>query len=147
MKRGCAAAIAVSCLSGVLISIMIRLNASLAESIGILESSFMAHAVGALVGFFCVVYGAGLRRLRQVRGLPWSYPLIAGISGVIIVCVENMVIPQVGMVLGVGLFLIGNIVFATVADHFGWFGLSMHKFSLRRLMGVFMAIAGLFMVL
>lgn len=139
-------AICLSLLSGVFIAVMVILNASLGNHIGVLESSFVAHLVGATFG--AISCGFFLRRnpLHKIIQTP-KYLLLGGFFGVLIVLISNAVVPKLGMVLTVGLFLIGNLIFAVISDHFGCFQLPIYKVSWRRVLGLLSAMIGLILVL
>ena len=66
---------------------------------------------------------------------------------ILIVIVSNAAVVHLGMVLTVGLFLVGNLLFAAVADHFGFFGLPIFRMTIRRAIGLMVAGVGLIFVL
>ncbi len=139
-------AIALSLLSGFFIAIMVILNASLGGRIGILESSFVVHLVGALSGVIVVALFLRTNRLRHMAKAP-KYLLSGGVMGVAAVLISNAVVPRLGMLLTTGLFLTGNLIAAVVIDHFGLFCLPLYKISWRRTLGLLSAITGLILVL
>lgn len=138
-------AILLSLLSGFLIAIMITLNASLGGRIGIIESTFIVHLVGALFGIIMMGLFFRENKMHKIGKTP-KYLFFSGVLGVLIVLTANAVVPKLGMVLAVGLFLTGNLFFAVVVDHFGLLNLPVYKISWRRALGLVSAIIGLILV-
>ncbi len=153
-------AILFSMLAGVFVAVATRLNASLGERIGILESSFVIHLAGALFAFFLILLffrkeRGVLRRApsKQLAGRQDErektpvYLFGGGVLGIVIVLCANLSVPKLGMVLTMGIFLMGNLIFAVAADHFGFFGLPVFKITRRRLLGLACTALGLMFVL
>ncbi|MBI4124515.1 MAG: DMT family transporter [Deltaproteobacteria bacterium] len=139
-------AVLLSLLSGFFIAVMVILNASLGRHIGILESSFVVHLVGTIVGMILLVFFMPKNLLSQIGTAP-KYLFGGGVLGVLIVLIANAVVPKLGMVLTLGLFLTGQLLFAVIADHFGLFHLPVYKVSWRRAWGLISAFAGLLLLL
>lgn len=139
-------AIALSLVSGFLIAVMVILNASLGRHIGVLESSFVVHLVGAVFGILWVLPLLRNRGPSAVGKMP-KHLFLGGVLGVLIVLIANAAVPRLGMVATVGLFLAGNLFFAAAADHFGLFHLPVLKISRRRMAGLASALTGLILVL
>lgn len=139
-------AIFLSALSGVLIAVMMLLNASLGAAIGVLESSFVVHLVGTLFAFVLILFFFRGSNVFQIKKTP-KHLFAGGLLGVVVVLISNFVVPKLGMVLTAGLFLTGNMIFAVVADHFGLFNLPVFKVTKRRMVGLLCAAMGLFLAL
>ncbi|NBC86994.1 MAG: hypothetical protein GVY25_12465 [Bacteroidetes bacterium] len=124
--------------AGVFVALMIRLNATLGEHIGVLEGSFVVHLVGTVFAALIV--------------LPRRQPVVpgrlrrGGVLGVAIVMVANIVVPVLGVALTLCLSVAANLSFSTVSDHFGWFGLPQFRVSRRRLFGLALVVLGVVLV-
>ncbi|MBI4126192.1 MAG: DMT family transporter [Deltaproteobacteria bacterium] len=134
-----------SILAGTLIAFVVRINASLGQHLGLLESSFLIHFIGAVFALPIVLVWGRFSR-DQLRAAP-RYLLLGGVFGMLIVIISNAAVAHLGMVLTVGLFLVGNLLFAAVADHFCFFGLPVFRMTMRRAVGLMVAGVGLIFVL
>lgn len=133
-------------LAGIFIAVMARLNATLGEVVGVLESTFLIHWIGALFAIPLILLFFRGERSKWKRGAP-VYLFGGGMLGVAIVLAANLAVPRLGLLFTMGLFLAGNLLFAVIADHFGFFNIPVFKISRRRIMGILCAITGLTLVL
>ncbi|MDO8527611.1 MAG: DMT family transporter [Deltaproteobacteria bacterium] len=132
--------------AGVLGAFMMRLNALLGMHIGALESAFVVHLAGFLFGLVLLVLFSALRPTRGAQKIP-PYLFFLGFVGILVVVGSNLTVVKVGMVLSVGLFITGNLVFGMIADHFGLMGLPVRKMNGMRFAGLVCALTGLFLIL
>ncbi|MDP2600739.1 MAG: DMT family transporter [Deltaproteobacteria bacterium] len=135
-----------SMLSGIFIALMARLNATLGEHIGVLESSFLVHFIGAVFAIPLIFLFFKKECPKWKKGAP-IYLFGGGLLGIVIVSAANLAVPRLGVLLTMGLFLTGNFLFAVIADHFGFFNLPVFKITTRRVTGLLCAVAGLMLVL
>lgn len=140
-----ATAIAAGVGAGILVAILTRLNASLGVRIGVLESSFFVHLVGALLAFVIILRKFNREFVRRSLSLP-RFLLTGGLFGVAIVFMVNIIVPILGMVVTISLLVTADLVFSTVADHFGLWGLDKFQITSRRVLGLLVACAGLLLV-
>ena len=137
-------ALGVSMGAGILVAVMIRLNATLGAHIGVLESSFVVHAIGTAFATGLLVPRLALLRTRIQKPAPHLF--LGGVCGVFIVLLANVVVPFLGVALMLSLSIAANLVVSTVADHYGWFGLPIVPLSKRRIAGVVLALLGVGLV-
>lgn len=130
--------------AGLLVAVMIRLNATLGEHIGVLESSFAVHVGGTV--FATVLLLPRLGRLRHTVGTPSPVLFGGGVLGVLIVLLANVLVPMLGVALTLSLSVIANLLFSTLADHFGWLGLPVIPVTWQRVAGLALAIVGVVLV-
>lgn len=138
-------AVLVSIAGGLLLGVAIRLNATLGEYVGVLESSFIVHLTGTLFALLLV----GARLNRSVWGMLRRSPrheLTGGIIGVVMVLLANITVPQLGVALAVSLFVAADLFFSSVSDHFGWLGLPQIRVSPQRVIGLLLVLAGVLLV-
>jgi len=138
-------AVAVALVAGLFVALMIRLNATLGEHIGVLEGSFVVHLVGT--GFAALLLLPRGRRAigGAVRDAP-GYAFVGGVLGVVIVMLANVVVPVLGVALTLSLSVAANLSFSTLSDHFGWFGLPAFRVSTRRVVGLLLVLVGVLLV-
>lgn len=138
-------AVAASVVAGGFVAVMIRLNATLGEHVGVLEGSFVVHLVGTAFATLLVVPRFEWARVRRLRATP-AMLFVGGAIGVFIVMLANVVVPVLGIALTLSLSVAANLTFSTVADHFGWFGLPVFPVTLRRLVGLLLTLLGVLLV-
>jgi len=138
-------AVTASVVAGAFVAIMIRLNATLGEHVGVLESSFVVHLVGTAFSTLLVVPRFGWQRVRNLRATP-ARLFAGGALGVFIVLLANVVVPVLGIALTLSLSVAANLTFSTLADHFGWFGLPVFPVTARRLVGLALTLLGVLLV-
>jgi len=138
-------AVLVSIAAGLLLGVAIRLNATLGEYVGVLESSFIVHLTGTL--FALLLVGARLNRSvwETLRRSP-PHELTGGMIGVVMVLLANVTVPQLGVALAVSLFVAADLFFSSVSDHFGWLGLPRIHVSPRRVIGLLLVLTGVLLV-
>ena len=138
-----AAALAV----GVLVSFQPLMNAILARAIG---SPYGAAAISLVVAglggaALATVAGRGEISRSTLAAVPW-WVFLAGLIGVVFVAGGVVLAP----VLGAQLFFVtvigGQLIGATLADHFGLFGLAVRPLSLERALGLALVVGGALLV-
>lgn len=140
-----AIAIGGSALAGIFVAFLMRINATLGEHIGVLEATFVVHAVGTV--FALLLIGTRLTKnfWRELRRGP-AHELSGGVIGVLIVLLGNIVVPPLGVALALSLFVAADIFFSTVSDHFGWLGLPQVKVTGRRMIGLMFVLVGVLLL-
>lgn len=138
-------AIIFSILSGFVLAVMIRLNASLGVAIGTMEATWVIHCVGMIAAILVCVYRRQFQWVPRLKTVPW-FLLLGGVYGVIMVWIGNIVIPQLGMAISSGIFITVNLISSCVIDHWGWLGMPQTTISWRRLGGVMVAVVGVVLI-
>ncbi len=130
--------------SGCLIAMQSPVNAALSRQTGALEASLLSFLTGTLFLLVAVIaLGKGsLFRFFEAPCWQWS----GGLLGAILVFSSILSVPRIGA-LSTGLAMIaGNLAMAALIDNYGWFGVPVSAFTLRRLAGLCMVGAGLFFI-
>ncbi|WP_022835485.1 DMT family transporter [Salisaeta longa] len=143
--RTTALAYGASLATGVLVAFQIRINATLGQYVGPLESSFIVHFVGALVGLLLVLPRREARSITRYQNIPWR-EYTGGLMGVFMVLVANLIVPHLGTALAVSLFVAADLFFSSLADRFGWFGLPQIRLSRLRIAGLVLVVLGVLLV-
>lgn len=127
-------------LIGALISIMISFNAGLESRVGSAYSVVIIHAVGLIA--ILIVAAVKKEKLVIKDSLPF-YLYLGGIFGVTLTLVNVITIGSIGVALTTALAVFGQLVFSSLVDHFGLFGLTKYKFNPKKLIGFMIVFIGL----
>lgn len=79
-----------------------------------------------------------------LREANW-YAYIGGVLGVIVVMGSTFLIPRVGVTIASSVIIVSQLAFAVAADHFGWFGIPEIPFTLTKIAGLGLMIAGIYL--
>lgn len=127
-------------LIGALISIMISFNSGLEGYVGSTYSVVIIHAIG----FIAILIVAAIKKEKVVikEAIPF-YLFLGGIFGVMLTLVNVITIGSIGVALTTALAVFGQLVFSSLVDHFGLFGLTKYEFNPKKLVGLLIVFVGL----
>ena len=127
-------------LIGALISIMISFNSGLEGYVGSTYSVVIIHAIGLIA----ILIVAAIKKEKIVikEAIPF-YLFLGGIFGVMLTLVNVITIGSIGVALTTALAVFGQLVFSSLVDHFGLFGLTKYEFNPKKLVGFFIVLVGL----
>ncbi len=127
-------------LIGALISIMISFNSGLEDHVGSTYSVVIIHAVGLIA----ILIVAAIKKERMVikEYIPF-YLFLGGIFGVMLTLVNIITIGSIGVALTTALAVFGQLIFSSLVDHFGLFGLTKYEFNPKKLVGLIIVFIGL----
>ena len=127
-------------LIGALISIMISFNSGLEGYVGSTYSVVLIHAIGLIA----ILIVAAIKKEKMVikEAIPF-YLFLGGIFGVMLTLVNIITIGGIGVALTTALAVFGQLVFSSLVDHFGLFGLTKYEFNPKKLVGFFIVLVGL----
>ena len=125
---------------GALISVMISFNSGLEGYVGSTYSVVIIHAVGLIA----ILIVAAIKKEKIVikEAIPF-YLFLGGILGVMLTLVNIITIGGIGVALTTALAVFGQLVFSSLVDHFGLFGLTKYEFNPTKLVGFFIVLVGL----
>lgn len=125
---------------GALISVMISFNSGLEGYVGSTYSVVIIHAVGLIA----ILIVAAIKKEKIVikEAIPF-YLFLGGIFGVTLTLVNIITIGGIGVALTTALAVFGQLVFSSLVDHFGLFGLTKYEFNPKKLVGFFIVLVGL----
>lgn len=131
--------------SGAIMAVQGSVNALLGKVSGLWEATFVVHAVGTVFAGVLLLFlrGGGLSRLGQA---PW-YAWTGGILGVLIIYGVARSIPKVGVAPATTAIILGQVLTATVIDHFGLLGMTRLPFNYWRVVGTVLLAAGAWFLL
>lgn len=127
-------------LIGALISIMISFNSGLEGYVVSTYSVVLIHAIGLIA----ILIVAAIKKEKMVikEAIPF-YLFLGGIFGVMLTLVNVITIGSIGVALTTALAVFGQLVFSSLVDHFGLFGLTKYEFNPKKLVGLFIVFVGL----
>ena len=131
--------------AGLLLSMVVRVNATLGTRIGEIEATFVIHLVGTLFALVLVSPWLGTDFWKTLSGRPWV-EFTGGVISVGMVLIANLVVPHLGTALAVSLFVAGDLFFSTLSDMRKWMGVMKIQLSWRRMVGLLLAITGVLLV-
>lgn len=128
---------------GACLSLQPPINAVLARTVGsaLLASTISIAISLALVLAIWLVWGRGTGDLGQVGALPW-WIVLGGVFGVVFVAGSIVVAPVTGVALFFVCVVAGQLVGATVVDHYGSFGVSIRPVGTAKVLGLALVLAG-----
>lgn len=134
-----------SACAGLMLSVVVRVNATLGTEIGEVEATFVVHLIGTVFALLITLPWLGPPFWEELADRPWV-ELSGGLLSVAMVLVANLAVPHLGTALAVSLFVAGDLFFSTVSDQAGWLDLIQIQVSVRRLLGLLLAFAGVLLI-
>ncbi|MHA3976453.1 DMT family transporter [Halovulum sp. GXIMD14794] len=135
-------------LLGALVAMQPLINAVLAAAVGspavATTISIFVAFLGALMLLAVMGTGAGLSR-AALASVPW-WAYLAGFIGTLFVGGAIVIAPVTGALVFFVCIVAGQLVGATLADHFGAFGLENRPVSALRIAGLALVLIGAVMV-
>ena len=134
-------------LIGTLLAIQGSINTQLTT---FLKHPLQGALVNFLVGFMCLVGLNFIFRTQvpdwgQVKVAPW-YLFAGGLLGAVFVSSVIFFIPKIGVTTVLAASIAGQLIAASIIDHFGFFGLAVHSISAGRIAGILLLIGGIFLI-
>ena len=133
----------ISIFTGVILAIMISLNGEVGNVAGNYASSVIIQFVG-LIGILIVLI-ATKSKFKNLKGIPF-YMFTGGLIGILTVLFTNIGFMGLGVSLTVSLSLLGQLVTSLVIDHFGYFDMPVVKFDKKKILGLVIIIAGIYVM-
>ena len=144
MDRGVAIVLATAFGGG--LALQAPFNSTLARSVGDLQASVVAFAVGLTALAAASVVAGGLGGIANAGDAPW-WALVGG--GLVSACYVASIIWTV-RALGLGgltaVTIAGTFTVAMTVDHFGWLGVDRQPVTLAKLAGIGLIAAGTWLV-
>lgn len=130
--------------TGCMIAMQAPINAVLSRGIGTLEAALVSFAGGFLaLAAATAFFGKGnLLKAATVPFWQWS----GGLLGAFMVLTAIVSVPRIGALSTALAMITGNLAMAAFIDNYGWFGVPVTPFGLRRLAGFCLVLAGLYLV-
>lgn len=128
--------------AGVAASVQISTLGLLGQRVGELEAAAFAFLLTAIAGvLILLVARRSLAGYGQALASPW-WMWLGGLSGVFIVSAVIVSGPRIGVIATSALLIAGQLVSASVIDHYGWIGVDRVPLSATRVAGIVLLLAG-----
>jgi len=128
---------------------------SIQGSINAQISSFLKHPLQASLTNFVVgtivlillniILRTTMPTFNELKTIPW-YLFLGGVIGAMFVTSVVLLIPKIGVTTMLAASIAGQLIVATVIDHFGYFNVTVHPVSLSRIAGIIMLVLGIFLI-
>ena len=134
-------------LAGIAMSVQSGINAQLKNQLNhSIFASFISFLVGIIPLILILIFQKqpipSFETLSQVNG--WKY--IGGLLGAFIVTASLLSITQIGATNMFMIIVTGQLIMALLMDHYGWVGMNIEKISLQKIGGVFLMLAGVYLI-
>ena len=134
--------IPVGLLGGMAIGVQSPMSSIISQRLGMMESVFIIHAGGAIAALIPLfIFGS---KLGEWRSVPW-YTLVAGAFGLIVISAMGYMIPRIGAAGALITLLAGQILVASLLDHFGLLGMTPRAIDLQRIIGFGVVMVGVWL--
>ncbi len=133
----------IGCLVAVQGSINTQLTTYLKHPIQGALVSFVVGALSLLALNF--IFRTQIPDWEHVKTAPW-YLFAGGLLGAIFVSSVIFFIPKIGVTTVLAASIAGQLIAASVIDHFGFFGLTVHPISAGRISGILLLTGGIFLI-
>ena len=132
-------------IGGVAIGLQGPFSSIIGQRLGILESVFIIHLGGAIAALIpLLLMGGG--KLAAWNSLPW-YLLCGGFFGLVVVSAISYMIPHIGAAPAMVLIVAGQLLTASLLDHFGGFGLAVKPLELQKAVGLLVVFLGVWLTI
>jgi len=133
----------VGLIAGMAVGVQAPLASVIGKQVGILESAFIVHLVGALSALILLIALRG-GNLGSWRDVPW-YAYAAGGLGVLIISTLSFLIPRAGVATTFVVIVAGQLFIAAFIDHFGLLSAPVREFDFPRLVGLLVVFGGVWL--
>jgi transporter family-2 protein len=134
--------ILIGLVGGMSIGLQGPLSSMITQKLGSLESVFIIHLGGAVAALIPMLFFGS--KLGQWKSVPW-YALIAGAFGLIVISAMGYMIPRIGAAGALITLMAGQILVASILDHFGLLGMSTRAIDLQRIIGFGVVMLGVWL--
>ena len=112
--------LAVVVLAGAVLSVQAAINGRLGESVGVLRSSLLTFAVGAVVIGLLIFFFEPVQAVSLLDVPKWQ--LTGALFGVVYMMVMVGAVPVVGTAVATVAVIVGQLGMGMLIDNFGWLG-------------------------
>jgi transporter family-2 protein len=111
-----------------------------------LQAAFVNFFVGTVALFALnVLFRTEIPGTKELMRVP-AYLFFGGVLGAIFVTSVVMLIPKIGVSTMLAASVAGQLIVSSVIDHFGFFNVPVHPFSMGRMGGILLLLTGVFLV-
>lgn len=134
------------------VGVMVVIQGGINSRLGILLNNSLLATLIALTmaaSFTLIAVLITVRQfpsMYQLREIPVYMWVLGGLLSFLAVTLFYYVIPKVGISTAVTFGLAGQLLFAAIAGHFGWFNMPLEPFTMKKIAGLFIMIVGVILI-
>ena len=131
--------------AGIALATQSAINTQLAKAMSgeAVIATFISFAVGTIVLFFIALVKTDLwGNLSTIPSQPW-WKLIGGVLGAIVVFTTVLLAPKLGITAMLFFIIVGQLITATIIDHFGLIGMPIREVNITKFIGLIIVAFGL----
>ncbi|MFO2465930.1 DMT family transporter [Pseudomonas sp. 15FMM2] len=106
--------------AGAVLSVQAAVNGRLGQTVGVLRSSLLTFAVGALVTGLLILFFEPAQAVSLLQVPKWQ--LTGSLFGVVYMIVMVGAVPVVGTAVATVAVIVGQLAMGMLIDNFGWLG-------------------------
>ena len=131
-------------IGGVAVALQPSINARLAEKTGFLQAATVSFAVGTLI-LVVISLVSGQGSFRRISEADW-WQLTGGLFGAFFVTMTILGVPRIGTTAVLALTIVSQLIAGLAMDHYGLFGMRGIPIDYKRMLGVTLLLAGVFLI-
>ena len=131
-------------IGGIAVAVQPSINARLAEKTGFLQAATVSFAVGTLI-LLLISLTSGQGSFRRIPDADW-WQLTGGLFGAFFVTMTIVGVPRIGITAVLALTIVSQLIAGLVMDHYGLFGMRGIPIDYKRMIGVTLLLAGVFLI-
>ncbi|MCD6581537.1 MAG: DMT family transporter [Desulfuromusa sp.] len=131
-------------IGGVAVALQPSINARLAEKTGFLQAATVSFAVGTLI-LIVISLLSGQGSFRRISEADW-WQLTGGLFGAFFVTMTILGVPRIGTTAVLALTIVSQLIAGLAMDHYGLFGMRGIPIDYKRMFGVTLLLAGVFLI-
>ena len=131
--------------AGVALASQSAINTQLAKALGgePIIATFISFSVGTILLFFIALFKTDLwSGLTALPSQPW-WKLLGGALGALVVFTTVLLAPKLGITAMLFFIIIGQLLTASIIDHFGLIGMPVREVNFTKLIGLTIVALGL----
>jgi transporter family-2 protein len=144
MDRGVAIVLATAFGGG--LALQAPFNATLARSVGDIQASVVAFAVGLTALSLVTAFSGGFGGIANVGEAPWWAVVGGGIVSATYVASIIWTVRALGLGGLTAVTIAGTFAVAMTVDHFGWLGVDRSPITLAKMAGIGLIAAGTWLI-
>ncbi len=133
--------------AGCLMPIQAGVNGKLSRAINSpIAAAFISFATGfILLGLYLIATRRNPFDFSGTEGAPW-WIWTGGLLGAFFVSIATALVPRLGATLSFSLIIAGQLFISVAIDKFGLFGIAATDISIKKIVGISLVIAGVFLI-
>ena len=134
------------------VGIMVVIQGGVNARLGILlKNSLLATAIALSVGATLTIISIVISvrhfpNMHQLKEVPIYMWITGGTLSFLAVSLFYYIIPKVGISTTVTFGLAGQLIFAAVSAHFGWFNMPLEPLTAKKLLGLAIMVSGIILI-